>query len=196
MRASTVTRQAAAGALLCLVLLSTGCGSRVVPGSTLSAAAPTPSDLAATGGALTLPSPSAPHTTSQSEPSPAAAQQPQGLVLPEPTYDHERRHNTGMVTITLSAACVEPGDVLVVTTQGPAKATVSAVIAFPDMDPHGAMIVAESDEAGRYVWNVPIEPTVPPGEAKVLVSSSGPNGSSEGGSAEKTFQVAHGGGCA
>lgn len=104
------------------------------------------------------------------------------------------KHNNGVVKLALSAECVTPGSLLVVTITGPAKAGLGMVIGYSDHQAHGAMLTGETDGAGKYTWRVPVDPTVPEGEARVLVSATGPNWSQEGGgTADKVFRVAKSG---
>lgn len=108
--------------------------------------------------------------------------------------DYGPQHNNGVVKIELSATCVKPGDLLVITFRTPPKAGLGMVIGYSDNQAHGAMLTGESDANGVYVWRVVVEPTVPEGDAKVLVSSTGPNFEREGGgTADAVFRVARGG---
>jgi hypothetical protein len=101
------------------------------------------------------------------------------------------KHNNGSVKLGLSASCVSPGSLLVVTITAPPKAGLGMVIGYSDHQAHGAMLTGETDGAGKYVWRVPVDPTVPEGDARVLVSATGPNWSQEGGgTADKIFRVA------
>lgn len=114
----------------------------------------------------------------------------------EPVPAENSRRNNGAVTIELSATCVTRGQVLTITFQAPPQAGMGMVIGFSDNRPHGAMHTGESDDSGRFVWRVPIAPTVPNGPAKVTVTSTGPDWSQEGGgSADAEFQVAGPEGC-
>lgn len=96
-----------------------------------------------------------------------------------------------MFRVELSRSCVTRGDLLVVRLEGPPRAGISMVIGFSDNQAHGALFTGESDDAGRFDWHVPIAPTVPPGPAKLLASSTGPDWEREGGgSAQEAFTVA------
>lgn len=113
-----------------------------------------------------------------------------------PASEDGERHNNGVMTITLSADCVREGDVLLVTLQGPPRAGLGMVVAYSDHQPHTAMRTAESDDNGQFVWTVTVVPTVPPGPARVLATTTGPDwGSEGGGSADREFRVAGAEGC-
>lgn len=181
--------------LLGTALLLAGCGPRVAPDQLADAAA-TPS------GEPTLAADQGVAATAEPAPGASASGQaavPPGSDAPEPpapsaSPDFGPKHNTGVVRIELSATCVKPGDILVVTFRTPPKAGLGMVIGYSDNQAHGAMLTGESDANGLYVWRVPVDPTVPDGDAKVLVSSTGPNWEREGGgSADKSFRVTRGG---
>ena len=183
-----------AAGVCALVLAVTGCGPRVAPEQMVGAqetgvAALAPEDASPT------PAPGA-EATSEPQPgsdgtgAPAATQAPSAS--PAPSYGP--KHNNGAVRIELSATCVKPGDLLVITFRTPPKAGLGMIIGYSDNQAHGAMLTGESDANGVYVWRVPIDPTVPDGDAKVLVTSTGPNWQQEGGgTADAVFRVARAG---
>lgn len=180
-----------------LLLWTAGCGPRVAPervsaaeftagpADTVDAPVSTPS--AGTSGA---PATSATSEGAESPSTDGATEAPSSK--PSPRYG--AKHNNGAVRIELSATCVRPGDLLVITFRTPPKAGLGMVIGYSDNQAHGAMLTGESDANGVYVWRVPIDPTVPEGDAKVLVTSTGPNWEQEGGgTADAVFRVARGG---
>lgn len=180
---------------LSMVLLVAGCGPRVAPDQLADAAA-TPSgqpSLAADQGVATTAEP-APGASAEGQATVPPGSEAPEAPAPSPSPVYGPKHNNGVVRIELSATCVKPGDILVVTFRTPPKAGLGMVIGYSDNQAHGAMLTGDSDANGVYVWRVPIDPTVPDGPAKVLVTSTGPNWEREGGgSADKTFKVARGG---
>lgn len=182
-------RAARAAVSLLAVIGLAGCGARVAPGqpqfSTRAAlASPSAGQPPAPfrGSPGVLPEGST-VVARQASPSPGPRQAP-GL---------GSRHNNGVVRVTLSATCVAPGDLLIVTLSAPPKAGLGMVIGYADNQPHGAMNTGESDSTGAYVWRVPVAPTVPDGQARVLVTSTGANWKGEGGTADAVFMVARSG---
>lgn len=175
-----------------LVPLLVGCGSRAVPeggGEPVAVASSTSAGGASesavpTDGASGLPTTGAGESASPTASVPAI--QPSSSASP----NFGPKHNNGVVKLALSAECVTPGSLLVVTITAPAKAGLGMVIGYSDHQAHGAMLTGETDAGGRYTWRVPVDPTVPEGDARVLVSATGPNWSQEGGgTADKVFRV-------
>lgn len=177
-----------ASALLCALLVA-GCGSRVAPNpdaDTVAAASTESSDAPADPSAVPSVEPVPRGAEAAPSRGPAPATSPAAGAPPKVG----RRHNTGVVKLALSAACVTPGSLLVVTITAPPKAGLGMVIGYSDNQAHGAMLTGETDGSGRYVWRVPVDPTVPEGDARVLVSATGPNWSQEGGgTADTVFRV-------
>lgn len=186
--------RARGAALVAVFVLTAGCGPRDVPADPsaevprgTAAASSTPAG--ADGPSAVDPSraPTADATGTASEPSVAA-----GSKSPRPTVTsgYGPQHNNGAVRISLSDDCVSPGSVLVITIAASRRAGLGMVVAFSDGDPHGAMHAGGADDAGRFVWRVPIAPTVPDGEARVLVTATGPDGEQEGGgTTDEVFRV-------
>lgn len=182
-----------------LVAALSGCGSRATPGpvaqddAEVATAEPTAVPGPDGQAGATTPGPSIPVEqtgTAQNEAANGDEQPPPGAMMSQPPL------NDGTVTITLSAQCVRIGDVLTVTIMGPPEGGLGAVVAFADHQSHGAMATGETDADGRYVWRVPIEPTVPEGKATAIATVSGPNWSREGGGrATRDFHVAGLAGC-
>lgn len=178
-----------------LLLLGTAaCGPRVAPEGLAAAEAtvPVPTAPVETGAAVdpgAPATPGAPGATEASTDGPATEAPP-----PTASPDYGPQHNNGVIRIELSATCVKPGDLLVITFRTPPKAGLGMIIGYSDNQAHGAMLTGESDANGVYVWRVVVEPTVPDGDAKVLVTSTGPNWEREGGgTADAVFRVARGG---
>lgn len=189
-RVGTSSWRGAIGVLLVVALA--GCGSRVSPDPGGDRAAVATREALSTDPAhrpgVLLPSaaPSAPHSMT---PVPLS-------VRPSPTTSPNfgSKHNNGNVKLALSATCVSPGSWLIVTITTPPKAALAMVVGYSDDEAHGAMLTGEADASGNYVWRVAVEPTVPEGVARVLVSATGANGSQEGGgTADKTFHVSRSG---
>lgn len=179
-------------ALSALLMFTVGCGARVEPGPAVAfQETPAPGD----GGGTAAPG--APEAAPAVEEGPTSAPveaQPSAAPSSQPAAEYGPQHNNGIVRIELSATCVQPGDLLVVTFRTPPKAGLGMIIGYSDNQPHGAMLTGQSDASGVYVWRVPVAPSVPDGEATVLVTSSGANFKQEGGgSADKKFRVARGG---
>lgn len=182
-------------ALLALLLVTVGCGARVEPGPAVAlqeSAAPDGgvgiTDASPTGAPEAVPGEGA--TSAPVEAESSAPPPPQ----PDASPDYGPKHNNGVVRIELSATCVKPGDLLVITFRTPPKAGLGMVIGYSDHQPHGAMLTGESDANGVYVWRVPVDPTVPEGEATVLVTSTGANWEQEGGgTADAKFTVSRAG---
>lgn len=177
-----------------LLLATAACGPRVAPEG-LAAAQETASP---TGSAVeTEPTQPDPAQDPGTPATPGHPGDPDATTeAPEPTAspDYGPKHNNGAVKIELSATCVKPGDLLVITFRTPPKAGLGMIIGYSDNQAHGAMLTGESDANGVYVWRVVVEPTVPDGDAKVLVTSTGPDWESEGGgTADAVFRVARGG---
>lgn len=179
-----------------LVLASTGCGPRFAPDELVRGGASPTADVIATStdapiGHSPLEAPGAPGSqAAASESAPSSTQD--STSTPTPRYGP--RHNNGVVRIELSATCVKPGDLLIVTLRTPPKAGLGMVIGYSDHQAHGALLTGESDANGVYVWRVLVEPTVPEGKATVLVTSTGPNWSSEGGgTGDAPFEVSRSG---
>lgn len=181
-----------------LVAALSGCGSRAAPGpvaqdSAEVAAQSTPvpdpggrAGVAAPGSSVPMGEAGA----AKDGGTDGDEQPPPGAMMSQPPL------NDGTVTITLSAQCVRIGDVLTVTIVGPPKGGLGAVVAFADHQAHGAMATGETDANGRYVWRVPIEPTVPEGKATAIATVSGPKWAQEGGGrATRDFHVAGLAGC-
>jgi hypothetical protein len=176
-----------------LVVFLAGCGSRVAPDADGARVADAPaSEIAATEDSTGEPGVEQPATAPSTSGPPsgdatAPAVKPRASASPK----FGPKHNNGVVKLALSARCVTPGSLLVVTITGPAKAGLGMVIGYSDHQAHGAMLTGETDAAGRYTWRVPVDPTVPEGDARVLVSATGPNWSQDGGgTADAVFRVA------
>lgn len=174
------------------LLLTAGCGPRVAP-QQVAAAQETGAPPAAEASSTPVPGAAAsvePGPVTSESATPAATESPSSR--PSPSYGPQ--HNNGVIRIELSATCVRPGDLLVITFRTPPKAGLGMVIGYSDRQAHGAMLTGESDANGVYVWRVPVEPTVPDGEATVLVTSTGANWEQEGGgTADKVFRVSRSG---
>jgi len=182
-------------AVLALCGLLSACGSRVSPGqderTVVVDQTAQASDAPADSGAAADPQATSADGSTVA-PTPADGTSDRPSARPSPKLGS--KHNNGKVKLDLSAGCVAPGSVLVVTITAPPKAGLGMVIGFADSQAHGAMLTGESDAEGRYVWRVPVDPTVPEGDARVLVSATGPNWSQEGGgTADKVFRVAKAG---
>ena len=193
----TDVKRVGIAALLALLLVTVGCGARVEPGPAVAlqeTAAPVDGD------GVTDPSQAGPldGTAADGQGATSAPVEAQSSAPPPPqpgaSPDYGPKHNNGVVRIELSATCVKPGDLLVITFRTPPKAGLGMIIGYSDNQPHGAMLTGESDANGVYVWRVPVDPTVPDGQATVLVTSTGANWEQEGGgTADAKFQVARGG---
>lgn len=193
--ADKVRRLGAPARLAALLLLAAACGPRVAPQPIAANSEMVATDAAATDGPVAPADPGAPQPTAAGQ-APAAPAAPDAGASPGAPAASPRplstgpQHNNGVVRIELSAACVTPGSLLVVTLRTPPKAGLGMLVAYADNQTHGAMLTGESDANGVYVWRVPVDPSVPEGEAKVLVSATGPNWSKDGGgSADKPFRV-------
>lgn len=176
--------------LVLLVLFGAGCGSRVAPDSgdePVAAGQTTASDVPADPASQ----PGADPVSDSGSPSDSGGATPSAQPSAIPSPDFGPKHNNGTVKLALSATCVAPGSVLVVTITAPPKAGLGMVIGYSDHQAHGAMLTGETDASGRYVWRVPVDPTVPDGDARVLVTATGANWEQEGGgTADKLFRVA------
>lgn len=186
--------------LAALALLAPACQS---PGHPSAAALGDPPREAAPGQASESPgtaSAEAEHSLSSAGghggPQPGATRDSGRAGAPSTPSSTDASHidpENRVLNVTLSALCVRRGDLLVVRLEGPPRAGISIVIGFSDNQAHGALFTGESDDAGRFDWHVPIAPTVPPGPAKLLASTTGPDWEREGGgSAQGAFTVAEG----
>lgn len=174
--------------VLPLALLATACGPRFAPDELVAADA-TPAVVALAPSEQPSQEPSALGQGPASAPATESGA-PQATPPVGRSPDYGSQHNNGAVRIELSATCVRPGDVLVITLRTPPRAGLGMVIGYSDNQPHGAMLTGESDAEGVYVWRVAVEPTVPDGPATVLVTSTGPNWEQEGGgTADRKFTV-------
>lgn len=177
--------------LWCGVIVLSGCGPRVAPEIVV---APTADDVSVTvpyeelpPGRTAQPDPAEPGRPPASEPSPPAASPPPGGQYPG------ENHNT-VFKISMSHACVHPGQSITAHLTGPPRAKVSMVVSYGRTDESlhpGPMHIDSTDDQGRFDWTFLVDPAVPHGAAEVLGGSSGPHAAQEGGgTASATFAVA------
>jgi len=211
----TVTRIAVLG----LALLLAGCGARadraLQPVVQVNDAADTPSraatDPTATDGSAASASPPSldgdrtvvaasagptPTRWPYYEPDPNDPDADMVPTEPDPDLEAARRRHNKVLRLRVSAACVHPGDMQIVSVYGPKRAHVSLGMAFSDDGSHNLTQIAQLDDAGRFDWQVVIPHTVPQGNASVGAAGSGPSGDpDERGTADASFTVVERGTC-
>lgn len=115
---------------------------------------------------------------------------------PDPEFEAVQRRHNKVLRISLSATCVDQGQVLVIRMTGPAGSNGSGVVTFADGSSHESTYFFTLDQQGRHDWRLPIPPTVPDGPANVGAGSvQDPNDQDTWGTADARFTVRGPNGC-
>jgi hypothetical protein len=185
--------------LMTVLALATACGARVAPSQDALVQATGPAaDVAA---AADNDIPGADPTAEADVPGVAGAEGPSPGGAASPAPGREWANAAGapqdrpVVRLRLSAACVEPGQILNVLVLGPPRASIAMSATFEGSDKPGGRIIGLTDDRGEFRWAVPVPPHVRPGAGWIGVAATGPNRGPGGGVAREQFQVAAIRGC-